>query len=167
MSKHNPILLESYLRALRLPAFLKEYAKAAREFAQNDRGSEAFLEHLAELEVNHREARATARRLKEARFPSEKNLSDFDFTAVPGLSKKRMLELFTCRFIQEKACVVMLGCPGCGQVALGDRTGPRGVPAWSPRREVLHGIGTGQHLHRRRVNNGRSCGWSRISVPGA
>ena len=115
MSKHNPILLESHLRTLRLPTFLKEYAKAARELAQNDTSHEAFLEHLAELEVNQREAGAAARRLKEAGFPSEKDLSSFDFTAVPGLSKKRVLELFSCRFIQEKACVVMLGAPGVGK----------------------------------------------------
>jgi DNA replication protein DnaC len=123
MSKHNPILLESYLRGLRLPTFLKEYAKAGREFAQNDGSYEAFLEYLAELEVNQREARATARRLKEASFPSEKDLSTFDFTAAPGLSKKRVLELFSCRFIQEKACAVMLGAPGVGKSHLANALG--------------------------------------------
>jgi DNA replication protein DnaC len=102
---------------------LREYAKAARQFNESGGSFEAFLEHLAELEVNERDSKATARRLKLASFPVDKDLSGFDFTAVPGLSKKKVLDLSTCRFIEEKASVVLLGAPGVGKshlaVALG------------------------------------------------
>jgi len=123
MSASNTVLLESYLRALRLPTFVKEYAKAARQFEESGGSFESFLEHLAELEVNQRDSKASARRLKQASFPVDKDLSGFDFTAVPGLSKKKVLDLFTCRFIKEKASAVLLGAPGVGKshlaVALG------------------------------------------------
>jgi DNA replication protein DnaC len=123
MSKCNTVLLESYLKTLRLPTFVKEYAKAARQSGERGDSHEVFLEHLAELEVNQRDSKASIRRLKQAGFPVDKDLSDFDFTAVPGLNRKKVLDLFTCRFIKEKASVVLLGAPGVGKshlaVALG------------------------------------------------
>ena len=123
MSKCNTVLLESHLKTLRLPTFVKEYAKAAKQSGERGDSHEVFLEHLAELEVNQRDSKASVRRLKQASFPVDKDLSDFDFTAVPGLSRKKVLDLFTCRFIEEKASVVLLGAPGVGKshlaVALG------------------------------------------------
>ncbi len=123
MSTCNTVLLESHLKTLRLPTFVKEYAKAAKQSGERGDSHESFLEHLAELEVNGRDAKACIRRLKQASFPVDKDLSGFDFAAVPGLNKKKVLDLFTCRFIQEQASVVLLGAPGVGKshlaVALG------------------------------------------------
>jgi DNA replication protein DnaC len=123
MSKCNTVLLESHLKTLRLPTFVKEYAKAAKQSGERGDSHEAFLEHLAELEVNQRDSKASVRRLKQAGFPVDKDLSEFDFAAVPGLNRKKVLDLFTCRFIEEKASVVLLGAPGVGKshlaVALG------------------------------------------------
>jgi DNA replication protein DnaC len=123
MSKCNTVLLESHLKTLRLPTFVKEYAKAAKQSGERGDSHEAFLEHLAELEVNQRESKASTRRLKQAAFPVEKDLSGFDFTAVPGLNKKKVMDLFTCRFIEEKASVVLLGAPGVGKSHLATALG--------------------------------------------
>jgi DNA replication protein DnaC len=123
MSKGNTVLLESHLKTLRLPTFVKEYAKAAKQSGERGDSHEAFLEHLAELEVNQRESKASTRRLKQAAFPVEKDLSGFDFTAVPGLNKKKVMDLFTCRFIEEKASVVLLGAPGVGKSHLATALG--------------------------------------------
>jgi DNA replication protein DnaC len=133
MSKSNTVLLESHLKTLCLPTFAREYAKAARQSGERGDSHELFLEHLAELEVNQRECKASTRRLKQAGFPVDKDLSEFDFTAVPGLSRKRVLDLFTCRFIEEKASVVLLGAPGVGKshlaVALGREACRKGYGA--------------------------------------
>jgi DNA replication protein DnaC len=123
MSKCNTVLLESHLKTLRLPTFVKEYAKAAKQSGERGDSHEAFLEHLAELEVNQRESKASTRRLKQAGFPVDKDLSEFDFTAVPGLNKKKVMDLFTCRFIEEKASVVLLGAPGVGKSHLATALG--------------------------------------------
>ncbi len=130
MSKCNTVLLESHLKTLRLPTFVKEYPKAAKQSGERGEDHETFLEHLAELEVNQRESKATIRRLRQAGFPVDKDLSEFDFSAVPGLNKKKVLDLFTCRFIEEKSSVVLLGAPGVGKshlaVALGREACRRG-----------------------------------------
>src|ERR1700685_2699846 len=111
MSKCNTVLLESHLKTLRLPTFVKEYAKAAKQSGERGDSHESFLEHLAELEVNQRDSKASIRRLKQAGFPVDKDLSEFDFTAVPGLNRKKVLDLFTCRFIDEKASLIVLAAP--------------------------------------------------------
>lgn len=130
MNTANTVLLESHLKTLRLPTFVKEYAKAAKQSGARGDSHESFLENLAELEVNAREAKASLRKLKQGGFPVDKDLSGFDFTAVPGLSRKKVLDLFTCRFIAEKASVVLLGAPGVGKshlaVALGREACRRG-----------------------------------------
>lgn len=114
----NELLLQSHLKGLRLPTFLREYAQVARQAAEADEAYEVFLEHLAERELTARESKAVTRRLKEAGFPTSKELSDYDFAAVPKLSKKLVLELAKGEFIAQKASVVLMGAPGLGKTHL-------------------------------------------------
>jgi len=113
--KIKAMLLESYLKTLRLPTMLAEYLSVARQCADTDAAYEVFLEHLAEREVNARGTKATERRLKQAHFPVAKELSEFDFSAVPKLNKSKMLELARCEFIGQRANLVFLGAPGTGK----------------------------------------------------
>lgn len=119
----NTLLLENYLKTLRLPTFLKEYEQAARQCGQENKDYQEFLQHLAEREVATREHNAIARRLKEAGFPAEKELSEFDFTVVPKLNKKRILDLARCQYVAGRENVVFVGPPGTGKshlaIALG------------------------------------------------
>jgi len=112
------VLLDSCLKELKLPTILREYGRAARQCAQEDRGYEAFLQHLAELEVAERRRKATERRFKQAGFPMEKEIPDFQFTAIPKLSKKRVLDLAKGAYIEKRECAVFLGPPGVGKTHL-------------------------------------------------
>ena len=47
-----------------------------------------------------------------------KELADFDFTAVPKLNKKRVLDLAKGEFIEQRANVVLNGAPGVGKTHL-------------------------------------------------
>jgi DNA replication protein DnaC len=114
----DQLLLHSYLKTLRLPTVLKEYATVARQCATSDAPYEAFLQQVAELEVQARTASAIARRLKAAAFPVVKELEDFDFAAVPKLSKKKVLELANCQFLEQRANLVFTGAPGTGKTHL-------------------------------------------------
>ena len=109
------LLLASYLKTLKLPTMLAQYAEVARQCAEADASYEEFLERLAEREVAARQAKATERRLRQAGFPAAKDLADFDFTAVPKLNKKRMLDLARCEFIDQRANIVLAGAPGVGK----------------------------------------------------
>jgi len=89
----EPLLLKSYLKSLKLPAMLAQYVEVARQCTETDASYEEFLERLAERELAARQATATERRLRQAGFPTAKDLAEFDFAAVPKLNKKRVLDL--------------------------------------------------------------------------
>ena len=112
------LLLTNYLKTLRLPTFLREYSAVARQCSEKDAPYESFLQQLAELEVQHRQAQGIERRIKQAAFPVVKELADFDFSTVPKLHKKRVLDLARCQFIEQRANVVLNGAPGVGKTHL-------------------------------------------------
>ena len=124
------LLLENYLKTLKLPTFLKEYPQAARQCGEENKHYEEFLQQLAEREVQIREQNAIQRRVKEAGFPAEKDLSSYDFSAVPKLSRKRVLELARCAFLDQRENIVLVGPPGVGKthlaIALGREACRRG-----------------------------------------
>ena len=86
MSTRSPLLLEHYLKELKLPTFLREYRKlAAQCTAEGTEGTDHpdYLLRLAELELIDRHQRMVQRRIRAARFPATKSLDTFDFLAHP------------------------------------------------------------------------------------
>jgi DNA replication protein DnaC len=74
------LLLETYLKQLRLPTFLKNYRRFAEDAAQAHLNYDRFLLSLAEQEIAQREKNREERRIKAARFSILKELADFDFS---------------------------------------------------------------------------------------
>lgn len=111
-------LLETYLRGLHLPTFLRNYRKFAEDAAQANLGYNRYLLSLAGQEVLQREQNRQARLIKEARFPVLKELADFDFTCVPSLSKQQVLELAQGSYIRQAEPILMVGNPGLGKTHL-------------------------------------------------
>ena len=115
------VLLEHYLKLLRLPTFGREYDKVAQQCAQENVDHPRYLLRLCELEMLDRDRRATERRIRAARFSVLKSLDSFDFLAIPSLNKALVLELARCEYIGRKENVLALGNSGTGKthVALG------------------------------------------------
>jgi DNA replication protein DnaC len=111
----NTMLLDSYLKQLRLPMFLHNWRAFAEDAAGTNLSYERFLLALAEQEVSQREQNRKERRIKAARFPVMKELADFDFSALPELNKTKVLHLADCGFIPKAESVIMLGTPGTGK----------------------------------------------------
>ena len=76
MSRCNTVLLESHLKTLRLPTFLKEYAKAAKQSGERGDSHDVFLEQLAELEVNQRRFQGVDPPAEASGLPGRKDLSE-------------------------------------------------------------------------------------------
>ena len=121
MSAVPQVLLAHHLKALKLPTFLREYDKQARQCAAEGADHTAYLLRLAELELLERERRTIERRIREARFPAVKSLDSFDFAAIPSLNKLLVLELARCEYVERRENVIALGNSGTGKthVALG------------------------------------------------
>ena len=138
-----PLLLRSNLKALRLPTMLAEHGKLAGEAADSNQDYLDYLLRLTELELATRSANALQARIKQAGFPVHKDLEAFDFSAAPGLSKPKILELARGGWIDQRQNCCLLGEFGNWQDAHGDRLGTGGVPAGQAR-AVLHGGRPGQ-----------------------
>jgi DNA replication protein DnaC len=121
MSDTPQVLLAYHLKALKLPTFLREYDKLARQCAAEGVDHARYLMRLTELEIIDRERRMVERRIKEARFPAVKSLDSFDFTAIPSLNKTLVLELARSEYIARRENIIALGNSGTGKthIALG------------------------------------------------
>ena len=121
MSEAPQLLLDHHLKTLKLPTFLREYSKLARQCAAEGLDHVQFLARLVELELIDRERRMIERRIKAAKFPAVKSLDSFDFKAIPALNKIQVLELARCEWIERRENVIALGPSGTGKthVALG------------------------------------------------
>jgi DNA replication protein DnaC len=115
------VLLGHHLKKLKLPTFLKEYDKVARQCAADGVDHVRYLLRLSELELIDRERRLIERRIKAARFPTVKSLDSFDFKGIPSLNKSLVLELARCAYIERRENVIALGPSGTGKthIALG------------------------------------------------
>jgi DNA replication protein DnaC len=111
-------LLVEHLRALRLPAFSREYEAVARQCAAEGLDHSRFLLRLAQREVEERQARRVERLVKQARFPAPKSLEEFDFAAIPSLDKRLVLQLAECEWIAWRENVIAVGGLGTGKTHL-------------------------------------------------
>jgi DNA replication protein DnaC len=115
MSDDTHMLLRSNRKQLRLPTMGAEFEKLAREAADADEGYEQYLLRLTELEVAARASNAVQARIRAAGFPVHKDFDTFDFTAVPHLSKPKVLELARAEWIEQRSNVCLLGRAGTGK----------------------------------------------------
>jgi DNA replication protein DnaC len=115
------LLLTHHLKALKLPTFVREHDKVARQCAAEGVDHVRYLLRLAELELIERERRMVERRIREARFPTVKSLDSFDFLTIPSLNEVLVLDLARGDYIERRENVIALGNSGTGKthIALG------------------------------------------------
>jgi DNA replication protein DnaC len=111
-------LLARHLKSLKLPTFLAQYERLARQYATEGLDPSGYLLRLAELELMERERQLIERRVKQARFPAVKSLDSFDFAAIPSLDKNLLLELARCEFVARQENVLAIGDFGTGKTHL-------------------------------------------------
>ncbi len=113
------VLLAHHLKALKLPTFLREHDKVARQCANEGVDHVRYLLRLAELELIDRHRRMIERRIRQARFPAVKSLDSFDFTAIASLNKMLVMELARGEYIERRENVIALGNSGTGKTHVG------------------------------------------------
>jgi DNA replication protein DnaC len=119
----STILLDQYLKRLRLPTISKNYELVAKEAAPNRVSYEEYLCCLAEQEVQTRDANALKERLHHAKFPQIKTLAQFKFEEMPTLDKNLILPHFKGGYLAAAENLILMGGQGTGKthmaIALG------------------------------------------------
>ena len=109
------VLLEHYLKQLKLPSILREHEKMAVVCETERADYQTYLLRLMEQEAHDRERRAAERRVKAAKFPVLKTLDTFDFKAQPSLNKVVIPELMPGEYIDKRENILLVGNSGTGK----------------------------------------------------
>jgi DNA replication protein DnaC len=119
MKTTNPLdaaRIELLLSELCLPAIKLTWAKLAEQSDKEGWPAARFLAVLAEHEIAERGRRRIERHLAEARLPVGKTLSNFDFAAVPMVSKAQVMALTAGdSWLAKGANLLLFGPPGAGK----------------------------------------------------
>lgn len=112
----NP--LEADLRILGLTFMADHYAQLSAKAAKNQIGHQDYLAGLIKGEIDLRHDRATARRIRNARFPVVKTLDHFNWSWPKKINRMAIQNLFRLQFMEDKANAVFLGTVGLGKTHL-------------------------------------------------
>jgi DNA replication protein DnaC len=111
------------LKKLRLSGLASSLDVRLTEARGNHLEHEEFLELLLADELAVRSSRQVERRVHAAMFREVKSLDEFDFSFNPSIKRRQVFDLATCRFVRDKADVLMLGPPGVGKSFLAQAIG--------------------------------------------
>ena len=112
------MLLEEYLKELKLSCFAREYHQLAQAALRQKQDYPDYLESLCEREINNRRARSTERRIKHAGFPVMKSFEGFEFERVQTLDPKVILSLAKGDWINKQENIIAVGNSGMGKTHL-------------------------------------------------
>jgi DNA replication protein DnaC len=122
--------LDRDLAELKLAEIAKSYREVLDEAARKGNSMLEVLATLIGLEQAARGQRALQRRLRQARLPKPKTVTEYDFNFPKRIPKAAILRLFDCDFIEQRGCAVLIGPTGTGKshllTALGYRAAERG-----------------------------------------
>jgi DNA replication protein DnaC len=107
--------LQNTLRQLRLSGLAQTLDVRLQEAAGHNLSHAEFLELILQDELAVRDERQINRRVKAAAFRELKPLDEFDWSFNPGLPKKQVFDLATCRFVRDRRDVLIIGPPGVGK----------------------------------------------------
>lgn len=104
------------LTELRLPTIKRLAIELSDQSDREGWTARQLLERLFEQEMNEREVRRFERHRAASGLSPDKRLSSFDFSAVPTISRARIMALVEgCEWLDRGANVLAFGPPGSGK----------------------------------------------------
>lgn len=103
------------LRQLRLSGVMDSLEIRTKQAVNEQLSHMDFLAMLLQDEVARRDQKKLAMRIRRGNFRPDKTLETFDFTFNPTINRSQIQDLATCRFIDERVPVVIVGPCGTGK----------------------------------------------------
>ncbi len=108
-------LLQTQLKALKLPQMLAQYQGLAHSAATKHWSHVEFLTELVSAEFNARSDSRVQRLLAQARFPVAKTLDQFDWSWPVKINRPMVQNLFHLDFVKQHDNVVFIAGTGLGK----------------------------------------------------
>ena len=105
-------------KLLHLPTVAAQSAQLAEQAVRERRTHLGFLEALLQAELEEREQRLVARRIREAHLPRMKTLDEFEFSRNPKVSAQQIHELAQGGYITRAEPIIFIGDSGSGKTHL-------------------------------------------------
>lgn len=115
--------LVSQLRILKLGGFLDSLDVRLQQAREEEIPHIEFLQRIVQDEIERREAKKLANRIRSACFEEEKTLEGFDFSFNPKIRKSYISDLSTCLFVEKKEHVLIYGQVGVGKTHIAQALG--------------------------------------------
>jgi DNA replication protein DnaC len=112
------IEIQKRLREFKLSGIVNTLDLRIKQATDENLGYAEFLSMLLEDEISRRVDNRRSKLYHRAHLPFEKGIEDFDFTFQPSIKKQEIIELATCRFLEKKANLILIGQPGTGKTHL-------------------------------------------------
>jgi DNA replication protein DnaC len=106
------------LRTLKLSEAARIVDQSLMEAESKEWTCQQFLKHLLWQEIQRREEKQLAKRLKWAYFPEIKTLDEFHLEEQPSFSKRQMQQLRELLWLEKAYNLLLLGPPGVGKTHL-------------------------------------------------
>jgi DNA replication protein DnaC len=103
------------LKQLRLSGILDSIETRNRQAIDEKLSYMDFLATIVTDEIARRTQKRLASALRRANFRNQKTLEEFDFTFNPNINRTQITDLASCRFIEERVCVLVVGPCGTGK----------------------------------------------------
>lgn len=151
------------LKQLRLSGILDSLESRNREAIEKKLSYIDFLALIVTDEIARRSQKRFALALRRANFRNHKTLEEFDFFFNPNIDRALISELASCRFMEEKVCILIVGPCGTGKSHIAQALGHCALRAgydvlFSPLSKML------TQLHAARATNGFDRLFSKLSA---
>lgn len=121
MISTHPLLPK--LKQLKLSGMLNTLDLRAEQASQEQLSPLEFFALLLDDELERREQNRMAYRLSTSGCNPTKTISQFDFTAAPGVNRSFITDLAACAFVQRHENVLICGPTGVGKTHLANALG--------------------------------------------
>jgi len=126
-------LIRAQARQLKMPGLARGFEALGRQAREEKWSHEDYLHETLSVEVTSRGESAVRQRLRDARFPEEKTLDQFDFTIADGVDPASVADLARGDWIGRADNVLLAGPIGTGKTHLAIALG---IEATRQRRRV-------------------------------
>ncbi len=127
MKKYQQIV--NLLESLKLKGMIPNLDNEITEAEEKKISYLSFLDLLLKAEIDYRTERRLKRNLAGAHFPVEKDLDNFQFSRVKGITKSDLFSLLDFLWLDNHSNLLFFGPPGLGKTHLSIALGLKAIQA--------------------------------------